>query len=154
MMGGGMGGVIRGVSTHPCASTPNSRALVGPGPSPLLSPASPPLCSTVCTHPRLIVSRHTSVPADFVHIACAITLAHACVDVRPLGGVQPPQHTFLPHSAALTAASPSSADFRALHACIHRNTHVWTPVHLVGYSPHDTRVFAAPCRFVCTCDLP
>ena len=35
----------------------------GRGPRPLLSPASPPQCSTVCTHPRSIFCCHTSALA-------------------------------------------------------------------------------------------
>ena len=48
--GRGKGGVIRGVSTHPCASTSNSGALVGPGPSPLAFPRLSPSVQH-CLHP-------------------------------------------------------------------------------------------------------
>ena len=110
------------------------------------------------------------------------------MDVCPLGGVQPPRHTFLLHSAARrrrhppcmlyhrltqysepSAATPAHSqllqpltpDFSAVyrchtpctrHACIHRNTHVWTPVHSVGYSPHFTRVLQHLCRFAGSCN--
>ena len=50
---------IRGVSTHPCASTSNSRALVGPGPSPLAVPRSPSLSATLFAPTRAQYSAAT-----------------------------------------------------------------------------------------------
>ena len=120
----------------------------------MLSPASPPQCSTVCTHPRLIFSRHTSAPADvaashpdfcstrlphFVHMACVLTQEHACVDVCPLGGVQPPQHTFF-------------ATLSCSHRCctLSRQTFLHIPV---SHSVHTARVHSQEHACVDACPL-